>query len=203
MRRILKRKASPGKKKVTLRVKKKVLMKVVVGMLLMAAFTPTTAQSAPPYGFGQGHGRTAPVNVNDYSSPVWERFRFNYTFTSGPNHRYELGRPTTFNGTVPQNVFTANVRRDSNVAFSPPAYGVFSGEVPTMPSNPLFPQPSNPHFLNPWETHNPNVISRFDTMQQGANLQPQGNPMNMFNVDSSGPNLSGTGFLPSTSIGIN
>ena len=202
MRRILVRKAPPTRKRFTLKVKKKIFIKIAVGAMLLVTLAPTNTQASPPYGFGQGHGRTAPVNVNDYSSPVWERFRFNYTFESGPNHRYELGRPTTFSGTVPQNVFTVNTRRDSNVAFSPPSYDVFSGEIPTMPSNPLFPQPVNPHFTNPWETHNPNVISRFDTIQQGVNFQPQGNQMNMFNVDSSGPNLHGSGFLPSTSIGV-
>ena len=66
---------------------------------------------------------------------------FNYHFHSGANFRYDLGRPTTFTGNVPLNVFTANIRRDSNVALWPPSYGVFSGFIPTMPTNPLFPQP--------------------------------------------------------------
>jgi len=181
---------------------KKLAPAVVGAFLMSAALSPMTVHAVHP-GFGYGHGRTAPVNVNDFHTPVWERFSHNYTFHSGANHRYELGRPTTFNGTVPQDVFSANMRRDANVAFSPPSYGIFSGVLPTMPTNPLFTQPANPHFANPWETSNPNTISHFDTLQQGANLQPQGNPMNMFDVDRQGSNVQGTGFLPSTSIGIN
>ena len=181
----------------------KKLTPIAIGAFIMSMLIsiPTTVLAAHP-GFGQGHGRTAPVNVNDFHTPVWERFSFNYTFHSGANWRYELGRPTTFNGIVPRDIFSANIRRDSNVALWPPSYGVFSGFVPTMPTNPLFPQPLNPYFLMPWEIHNPNVISTFDTMQQGVNYQPQGNQLNMFNVDSQGANLHGTGFLPSTSIGI-
>jgi len=171
-------------------------------ILAISAFTPVTAHARHP-GFGDGHGRVTPVNTNDFHTPVWERFSYNYVFQSGANFRYELGRPTTFNGSVPRDIFSVNTRRDSNVSFAPPSYGVFSGFVPTMPTNPLFQQPLNPHFANAWETDNPNAISTFDTLQQGANFQPQGNPINMFNVDSSGSNVQGTGFLPSTSIGIN
>ena len=177
----------------------KKLIPVIIGAFLMVLLFPMTtlaSNSRTPHGFGEGYGRTAPINVNDYHTSVWDRLSFNYQFTSGPNHRYDLGRPTTFAGNVPHDVFTVNMRRDANVALFPPAYGIFSGNIPTAPSNPLFPQPVNPHFHAPWETHNPNVIPHFDTLQHGANLQPQGNEFNMFNVSQ------GEGFLPSTSIGI-
>ncbi|MCL2400505.1 MAG: hypothetical protein FWC91_12275 [Defluviitaleaceae bacterium] len=205
-KRALKRTTTTDDKKV-FRTNKKAFMKKAAALtlgitMLAASFSPTTAYARHP-GFGDGHGRTAPVNVNDFATPVWERFSFNYTFHSGADFRYELGRPTTFNGTVPANVFTANMRRNAGVSLLPPSYGIFSGKLPTMPGNPLFQQPANPHFAMPWETTNPNALTTFDTLQQGANLQSQGNPMNMFNVDSSGSNVQGTGgFLQSTSIGI-
>jgi len=171
---------------------------MLVGAFLMLFLFPMAIHANPstPHGFGDGYGREAPTNENDYHTSVWDRFSFNYQFRRGANHRYELGRPTTFAGSVPHNVFTANIRRDANVSFFPPAYGVFSGIIPTMPSNPLIPQPVNPHFWMPWETHNPNVISHFDTLQHGANLRPQGNALNMFHVSH------GEGFLPHTSIGL-
>ena len=75
--------------------------------------------------------------------PPWERLNFNYHFTSGG---FDLGRPTTFDGIVPIDVFTVNVRVDSQVALRPPSYGVFSGVIPTEPLNPLMPQPLNPQF---------------------------------------------------------
>ena len=70
--------------------------------------------------------------------PVWDRLNYNYHFTSSG---FDLGRPTTFNGIVPQDVFTMNVRRDANVALRPPGYGTFSGVIPTEPFTWLFPQP--------------------------------------------------------------
>ena len=135
-----------------------------------------------------------PINVSAAPQLPYYFNPPNFQFTSGPNHRYELGRPTTHNSHVPLDVFTANIRRDANVALWPPGYGVFSGMIPTPPSNTLFPQPPNPHFWTYRETHNTNIIPAFDSLQQGVNLQPQGNQMNMFNVGQ------GTGFLPSTSI---
>jgi len=165
-------------------------------LLLMLA-TSVTVYAAPQHGFGTGQGRTDTVNENDFHTAAWDRFSFNYQFTSGSDHRFELGRPTTFNGFVPVDVHTVNIRRDANVSLRPPSYGIFSGHFPTEPSNRFFPQPVNPHFHQPMHMHSPNLDPRFDTLQQGVNAQPIGNPMNMHQ------NVSGGEFLPSTSIGTN
>jgi len=152
-----------------------------------------TVHAAPQHGFGHGQGRNGIVNVNDFHTNSWDRFTFNYQFTSGSDHRFELGRPTTFNGFVPIDVHTSNFRRDAQVSLLPPRYGVFSGHVPTAPSNNLFPQPVNPNFGHPTHLHSPNLNPRFDTLQQGVNSQPISNQMNVQNV--------GVGeFLPPTSI---
>ena len=127
------------------------------------------------------------TRVTAYASPQ------NYQFTSGSDHRFELGRPTQFSGFVPVDVHTANFRRDANVSLRPPGYGIFSGIIPTEPSNRLFPQPTNPNFRAA-ELHSPNIDPRFDTLQHGVNTQPVGNPMNMQQNVSSGE------FLPPTSI---
>jgi len=166
---------------------------VTVFMMLTLA-APMVIQAAPQHGFGQGHGRTDTVNVNDYHTSSWKRFEYNYQFQSGSDHRFELGRPTTFSGTVPVNVQTVNFRRDANVSLRPPSYGVFSGHVPTEPSNLLFKQPVNPHFHRPIHRHSENLDPKHDTLQQGVNAQPVGNPMNMQQNVTTGE------FLPSTSI---
>jgi hypothetical protein len=161
--------------------------------------TQVTVHAAPQHGFGRDPGRIQPVLENDFHTAQWDRFQFNYQFTSGTDHRFELGRPTTFNGFVPVDISTVNVRRDSNVSLRPPLYGIFSGHLDTDPSNRFFPQPVNPNFHQPFVLESPNVDPRFDTLQMGANAQPIGNPMNMQqNVGSS----AGSGeFLPPTSIG--
>ncbi|MCL2837628.1 MAG: hypothetical protein FWE04_00965 [Oscillospiraceae bacterium] len=86
------------------------------------------------------------ATVQTQPIPPWERLNFNYQFRSGMDYRVDLGRPTTFYGIVPRDVFTANVRVDAQVALRPPSYGIFSGVIPTEPFNPLMPQPLNPHF---------------------------------------------------------
>ena len=162
-------------------------------LALMLAMS-VTAYAAPQHGFGRGQGRTDTVNENDFHTAAWERFSFNYQFTSGSDHRFELGRPTTWGGFVPVDVHSANIRRDANVSLRPPSYGIFSGHFPTEPSNRFFPQPVNPHFHQPQHLHNPNLNPRFDTLQQGVNVQPIGNPINIHQ------NVSGGEFLPPTSI---
>jgi len=169
---------------------------VVVGVALwivLMFLTPLTVEAAPQHGFGTGQGRTGPVNINDFHTASWERFSFSYEFTSGQDYRYDLGRSTTFFGNVPLDVHTANIRRDANVALRPPCYGIFSGYIPTDPSNLLFPQPVNPNFWRVAGMDDPNVLSRYDTLQFGVNAQPLGNPLNMHNVGD-------TGLIPSTSL---
>ena len=160
-------------------------------ILLMA--TSITAHAAPQHGFGQSPSRQDTVNENDFHTSQWERFNYNYQFTSGSDHRFELGNPTTFSGFVPVDVFTVNTRRDAQVSLQPPSYGIFSGHLPTPPSNHLFPQPVNPHFHQPFHLQDPNTAPRFDTLGHGVNAQPVGNPFNMQN-----PNAGQ--FLPPTSV---
>ena len=166
---------------------------VIIFVILMMAGS-MSVQAAPQHGFGRDQGRIDTINENDFHTNQWDRFSFNYQFTSGSDHRFELGRPTPFNGFVPVDVHSVNIRRDANVSLRPPQYGVFSGHVPTMPSNNLFPQPVNPHFHQAFQMQDPNLDPRFDTLQHGVNAEPIGNPMNMQQ------NVSTGGFLPSTSI---
>ena len=175
---------------------------------LVIAF-PATVQAAPQHGFGRNPGRIQPINENDFHTNQWNRFHNNYHFTSGMNYRYDLGRPTTFDGFVPVDVFSVNLRRDANVSLRPPGYGVFSGVFSTEPSNRFFPQPVNPNFHMPIELQNPNVISHFDTLQMGANAlinnagttwgPGNGYTTSMINHDHV-RTLNGGGFLPPTSI---
>jgi hypothetical protein len=168
---------------------------VTVGLFLLLMLLPSmTVQAAPQHGFGQGQGRTDTINENDFHTSAWDRFSFNYQFTSGSDHRFELGRPTTFNGFVPVDVFSVNMRRDANVSLRPPVYGIFSGNFPTDPTSRFFPQPVNPHFHQPFMLESTALDPRFDTLQQGVNAPPIGNPMNFQQNESTGE------FLPSTSI---
>jgi hypothetical protein len=167
----------------------------VIGAFLFILL-PMTAYAAPAYGFGAGHGRTQPVNENDFHTAAWDRFSFNYEFSSGADHRFELGRPTTWNGDVPADIFSANIRRDRHVAFVPPRYGIFSGHIPTFPQNDFFPQPVHPAFWQPFELENPHALPAFDTLRMGANAPAQGNPINMHNVGQQG-------VMPNTSMGEN
>ena len=167
----------------------------VMGAFLLLLM-PTAAHAAPAYGFGAGQGRTQPVLENDFHTAAWDRFNYNYEFTSGADHRYELGRPTTWNGNVPADIFNANIRRDRHVAFVPPRYGTFSGHIPTYPRNDFFPQPVHPAFWQPFELENPNAIPQFDTLRMGVNAPALGNPMNMHHVGQQA-------VLPHTSMGEN
>ena len=83
---------------------------------------------------GAGQGRTDTVNVNDYSTHNWQRFQYNYQFNSGPDAQSTFGVPTQTSrlGSDPLN---DNIRRNKDVAYLPPSYGVFSGDIPTNPSS--------------------------------------------------------------------
>jgi len=168
---------------------------VIVGiwLVLMAAST-VVVHAAPQHGFGRNDGRIAPINVNDFHTSQWDRFHHNYQFRSGMDYRFDLGRPTTFDGFVPVDIHTANFRRDANVALRPPRYGIFSGNIPTEPSNRFFQQPVNPNFNRANTLGNPSFDPRFDTLRQGVNAPPIGNPMNIHNVGTPGR-------LPHNSIG--
>jgi len=180
----------------------------IIGAFLLLPITVYAAGTpAPRYGFGAGQGRTQPINENDFHTAAWDRFTFQYEFSSGVNHRYELGRPTTWNGNVPVDIFSANVRRDRHVAFVPPRYGIFSGHIPTFPHNGFFQQPLHPAFWSSFELQNPNALSTFDTLSMGVNAPVLGNPMNMHHVGQQAvfsPTTSDIppagGFLPPTSV---
>ena len=177
----------------------KKLIAVIFGAALcfiLLTLTSITAYAAPPHGFGTGQGRTDTVNEQDFHTSQWDRFNFNYQFTSGSDHRFELGRPTTFSGFVPVDVFTVNMRRDANVSLRPPGYGIFSAQLPTPPASHLFAQPVNPHFHQPFQLQSPNLNPAFDTLQHGVNAQPLGNPMNFQQNVSTGEFLPPTSILP-------
>ena len=171
----------------------KFLFTAAVMVAFLLVLMPMTIYAAPPYGFGAGQGRTQPIIENDFHTAAWDRFSFNYEFTSGADHRFELGRPTTWNGNVPTDIFSANIRRDRHVSFVPPSYGVFSGHISTFPRNDFFPQPVHPAFWQPIELNNPNVIPSFDTLRMGVNAPSHGNPINIHHVGQQT-------FLPPTSL---
>jgi len=171
---------------------------LAVGMMLVS---PITAYASQP--FNPPPARTQPA-------PEQQRFNWYYEFESGMDYRFDLGRPTTFNGVVPQDVMTANVRRDANVSFVPPGPRTGNTIAPTDPSNWAFTQ-FRPHqnqlhqngLWNPVWHQDTNVLPHFDTMQHGVNASPQGNPIGFqTNVQTSGASQGGSGgFLPPTSIG--
>ena len=142
-------------------------------------------------------------------APVQQRFNWYYGFESGMDYRFDLGKPTQWNGVVPQDVFTVNVRRDANVSFKPPGPRTGNTITPTDPSNWAFTRQQNQlhqnGFWNPVEHQNPNAMPFFDLTRQGVNAQPIGNPMGVqSNVQTNGASQGGSGgFLPPTSIGGN
>ena len=160
--------------------KKKIIPVIVTAVvfIILALWQSSSAYAAVP----QDRGNTS-HNTDILGS-------FNYQFSSGADHRHELGRPTTFSGFVPVDISSVNMRRDANVSLRPPQYGVFSGHIPSAPVSRLFPQPTH---LNAVTLNDPNIIAHFDTLLQGINAPPTGNPMNIQNV-------SAGEFLPPTSI---
>lgn len=59
----------------------------------------------------------------------------NYGFESGPNTSSTFGKPTGYDEPVKGDPLAVNLRRNKDAAFSPPAYGFFSGDFPTNPSS--------------------------------------------------------------------
>jgi len=174
------------------------LIMLVFGLLAagLMLISPMTAYASPP------------IPTNQLAPPQ-QRFNWAYEFESGMDYRFDLGRPTTFHGNVPQDVFTANVRRDANVSHRPPGPRTGNTIIPTDPSNWAFtqfqPNQNRLHqngFWNPVEHQNPNAMPRFDLQQHGVNALPQGNPISIHtNVQTNGASQGGSGgFLPPTSI---
>ena len=158
-------------------------------LILLFAITPETTQAAPPHGFGQGQGRTGPVLESDYHTAAWERFMFNYHFVSGMDYRFDLGWATFWDGFVPVDVYTVNFRSDAQVSLRPPAYGIFSGNFQTPPSNIFFPTHINPAFYVPFVLGRPSTNPILNPLSRDTATSTQ-------NAHSA-PN---NGFLPPTSV---
>ena len=147
-----------------------------------------------PYGFVWSNTNSMP---SDATTSTHGMFNFNYDFISGSDWRVELGKPTTYNGSVDIDVFNANVRADKNTSLSPPQYGIFSGEFMTSATNPFFSQPVNPNFWFVNTTQSSEGLPIYDTLQQGINSQQNFlGQQTQITINSSGTG----GFLPPTSL---
>lgn len=140
------------------------LVKSLVAVIAITHIGNITAL-AETNGYGAGVGREDTVNINDYSTSSWDRFEYNYEFETGVNYKEELGRPTQTD-IVPRNPQNENVRRNKDVTFIPPAYGVFSGEIDSNRSNPYM-TPDVYQYAR--ENSNYNDIKTYDTLSQGIN----------------------------------
>lgn len=65
-----------------------------------------------------------------------DNFNYNYGFSSGADTKSTFGNATSTDEPVSPNSETENIRRNKDAAFSPPPYGVFSGNIPTDRSSP-------------------------------------------------------------------
>jgi sortase A len=59
-----------------------------------------------------------------------------YSFGTGPADSETFGKPTSTDEPVSKDPLRLNIRRNKDSALLPPAYGVFSGNIPTDPSSP-------------------------------------------------------------------
>lgn len=73
----------------------------------------------------------------------YDRFRYNYQFSTGVNEIETFGIPTSTDEIVSPNLQGQNIRRNKDVSFAPVPYGVFSGDIPTAQTNPYI-QPDLP-----------------------------------------------------------
>lgn len=130
---------------------KKIMAVTLLAAMLVNVFSvpamanPNNNNPMTQHGFGRAQGRSQPININDFHTDVWERFAFNYQFSSGPDYRMVLGRPTQTD-IVPFNPDMQNVRRNAGAAFNPPSYGFFSGAFATERSN-IFAIQSPTHYM--------------------------------------------------------
>jgi len=58
-------------------------------------------------------------------------FAYNYEFGSGPDSKETFGKATSTDGPVSPDPMSENIRRNKDASYSPPPYGVFSGDIPT------------------------------------------------------------------------
>ena len=100
-----------------------------------------------------------------------------YSFSSGNDTVGGFGGSTSVDTPVTPDPMNGNTRRNKDAAFTPPAYGVFSGDIPTNPSSPYH-----------------NNLPESGSVPAGQNLPPVGNE----DYAPGSSNVS-TGLLPSTS----
>lgn len=62
-------------------------------------------------------------------------FAYEYSFDSGADSSTTFGKSTSSDALVAPNPEMQNVRRNKDAAYSPPSYGIFSGDIPTNPSS--------------------------------------------------------------------
>jgi LPXTG-site transpeptidase (sortase) family protein len=79
-------------------------------------------------------GISAPIMAADYP------YATNYTFGSGPDSKTTFGKPTGYDEPARRDPLSTNTRRNKDAAVYAPAYGVFSGDIPTDPTSPYHTQ---------------------------------------------------------------
>jgi len=72
------------------------------------------------------------VSIFTNTTPLYAS---NYKFESGADNKIIFGKSTSSDEIVPVNSQTTNVRRNKDASYFPPAYGIFSGEIPTDQSS--------------------------------------------------------------------
>ena len=87
---------------------------------------------------------------NDFHTATWERFHHNYQFSSGPDYRWALGKPSQTD-MMSHNPNQRNIRRDAGAAFNPLPAEFFNGVFPTERNN-IFAMQSSIDFA--WNTTN-------------------------------------------------
>jgi len=165
--------------------------------------TPVLADNSNPHqtnGFANSNGRPDTVNINDHSTSVWNRFSYNYRFSSGADHRHIFGTPTHVSERMMMsrlNIMPQNIRSDRNVSAAPLPYGIFSAIIDTYNANPFFATWVNDNGGLSFVLDNPGVLAEFDTLGLGINNQDwlNPNPMNIQNFNGNG------GFMSPTSVG--
>lgn len=58
-------------------------------------------------------------------------YAYNYSFETGADNSSFFGESTSIDTSVSVNAETENIRRNKDAAYYPPAYGIFSGDIPT------------------------------------------------------------------------
>ena len=121
-------------------------------------------------------------------------YNTSYSFGSGPDSRTTFGKPTGYDEPAKGDPLATNERRDKNAAFTPPPYGIFSGNIPTDPSNPYI-ESNTP---NPWSG---NVVIMDGYAAAGPSGVTSAHPGAPDNTSSLTVNYIDTpGLLPSTSM---